>query len=330
MEIIGRHAELETLRAWLGGGSPNGPAPPVVKTFLVIEGEPGIGKTTIWAQGVEEARAAGWDVLVCRPRPSDSGLPNVGLTDLLRTVPEEALGSLPPPQRRPLEVATLRRDPGEGDLEPRAVGTGLTALLTHLANRGPLLLAVDDAQWLDQASARALAFALHRQDQGVVRLLAAVRIESAASRQAAALATIESTVGRERVQRLPLGPLSIAALHQVILEALGKSFTRPVLMRIHQAAGGNPFYALEIAREILRIGPPPPGRPLPVPKDHRDLALLRLGRLPRSTRDVLAQIAAMSRPRSMSALAIAGMTFGESFSNASPAVRVPVRLIAER
>ena len=97
MEIIGRHAELETLRAWLGGGSLNGPAPHVVKTFLVIEGEPGIGKTTLWAQGVEEARAAGWDVLVCRPRPSDSGLPNVGLTDLLRTVPEEALGSLPPP-----------------------------------------------------------------------------------------------------------------------------------------------------------------------------------------------------------------------------------------
>src|SRR5438132_5333541 len=298
MEIIGRHAKIVTHRAWLGGGSPNGPAPHVVKTFLVIEGEPGIGKTTIWAQGVEEARAAGWDVLVCRPRPSDSGLPNVGLTDLLRMVPEEALGSLPPPQRKPLEVATLRRDPGEGDLEPRAVGTGLAALLTHLANRGPLLLAVDDAQWLDQASARALAFALHRQDQGVVRLLAAVRIESAASRQAAALATIESTVGRERVQRLPLGPLSIAALHQVILEALGKSFTRPVLMRIHQAAGGNPFYALEIAREILRIGPPPPGRPLPVPKDHRDLALLRLGRLPRSTRDVLAQIAATSRPSS--------------------------------
>jgi DNA-binding CsgD family transcriptional regulator/DNA polymerase III delta prime subunit len=296
VEIVGRNTELETLKAWLHDQSPNGQRRDAAETVLVIEGEPGIGKTTLWAKGVDDARVDGWDVLVCRPRHSDSGLPNVGLTDLLRTVPEEAFASLPLPQRRPLEVATLRRDAGEGDLEPRAVGTGLTALLTHLANRVPLLLAVDDAQWLDPASARALAFALHRQDQAVVRLLAAVRIETGAPRQPAVVASIESTLGRERLRHLPLGPLSLAALHQVILEALRKAFTRPVLMRIHQSAGGNPFYALEIAREIQRVGPLPPGRPLPIPKDHRDLALLRLGRLPRATRDVLAQIAAMSRP----------------------------------
>jgi DNA-binding CsgD family transcriptional regulator len=155
---------------------------------------------------------------------------------------------------------------------------------------------VDDAQWLDLASARALAFALHRQDDHDIRLLAALRIETSTTRQSSAFNNIESTLGRERLERLSLGPLSVAALHQVILEEFGKSFTRPVLLRVHQAAGGNPFYALEIAREIQRIGPLPPGRPLPIPQDHSDLALLRLSRLPRATRDVLAQIAAMSRP----------------------------------
>ena len=296
MDIIGRTAELERLNTWLHGGKLSLPEPNAVTTMLVIEGEPGIGKTTLWAEGVRRARLEDHDVLLCRPRPSDAGLPNVGLTDLLRSVPEEAFEKLPLPRRRPLEVATLRRDAGEGDIEPRAVGTALTALLANLASRGPLVLAVDDAQWLDPASARALAFALHRQEGRDVRLLAALRIEIAASRQSSGFSVIESTLGRERSERLSLGPLSVAAIHQVILEEFGESFTRPVLLRVHQAAGGNPFYALEIAREIQRLGPLPPGRPLPVPEDHRDLALLRLRRLPRTTRDVLAQIAAMSRP----------------------------------
>jgi DNA-binding CsgD family transcriptional regulator len=296
MDVIGRAAELERLNAWLHSGKPGHPAPKAARTVLVIEGEPGIGKTTLWAEGVRQARQEDRNLLVCRPRPSDAGLPNVGLTDLLRNLPDEAFANLPPPQRRPLEVATLRRDAGEGDLEPRAVGTALTALLSNLAEGGSVLLAVDDAQWLDPATGWALAFALHRQDRHDVRLLAAVRIESGVPRQANAFARIEATLGRESVDHLALGPLSVAAIHQLILEAFGKSFTRPVLMRVHQAAGGNPFYALEIAREVQRLGPLPPGRPLPVPEDHRDLALLRLSRLPRATRDVLAQIAAMSRP----------------------------------
>ncbi len=296
MEVIGRAAELEKLNAWLHAGKLNHPAPNAARRLLVIEGEPGIGKTTLWAEGVRQARLEGENVLVCRPRPSDTSLPNVSLTDLLRSVPDEAFEMLPLPQRRPIEVATLRREAGEDDLEPRAVGTALTALLARLGERGSVLLAVDDAQWLDPASARALAFALHRQDRVDVRLLAAMRIETAPTRQSSAFAVIESTLGRERLERLSLGPLSVAAMHQVILDEFGKSLTRPVLLRVYQAAGGNPFYALEIAREIQRLGPLPPGRPLPIPQDHRALALLRLGRLPRATRDVLAQIAAMSRP----------------------------------
>ena len=151
MDVIGRAAELERTRAWLKAAIAD-------RIALFIEGEPGIGKTTLWSDGINQARLGGWTVLVCRPRPSDAVLSNVGLTDLLRNVPDEAFTNLPPPQRRSLEVATLRQDAGAGDLEPRAVGTALTALLAATAARGSLLLAVDDAQWLDAASARALAF----------------------------------------------------------------------------------------------------------------------------------------------------------------------------
>ena len=305
MGVLGRDAELGRIEAWLGRDQAADADQPA--TVLVIEGEPGIGKTTLWTEAVHRARQAGWDVLSCRPGPTDAGLPHVGMADLLRSVPDEAFEGLPPPQRRPLEVALLREEAGEGDLEPRSVGTGLTALLGALAQRQPLMLAVDDAQWLDPASARALAFALRRLGGYPVRLLAAVRIERPPERGAAraerpgdhrtgSYATIEAALDRQVIQVLRVGPLTVAATHQMFRQVLGASFPRPVLVRIHRAADGNPFYALEIAREISRLGVPPPGQPLPVPGNHRDLALVRLRRLPRATRDALAVVAAMSRP----------------------------------
>jgi DNA-binding CsgD family transcriptional regulator len=292
LNVLGRDEELAQIDSWLRPG-PQEPAGPVsAGGTLIIEGEPGIGKTTLWSEAVRRASLNGWQVLSCRPVPSDGGLPYVGLTDLLRPVPAGAFECLPAPQRRPLEVALLREEAGEGDLEPRAVGTGLTALLTTVAAAQPLLLAVDDAQWLDTASARVLAFALRRLEQTRVRLVAAVRIETPAS-QRAGLAVIEASLGGPALVRLPVGPLSVASTHYMLRQMVGASFPRPVLVRIHRAAGGNPFYALEIAREVRRVGVPAPGQPLPVPASHRDLELLRLRRLPRATRQVLVEISAM-------------------------------------
>jgi DNA-binding CsgD family transcriptional regulator len=311
VDVLGRDAELARIDDWLSAGQ-SGASSGLSPSVLVIAGEPGIGKTTLWGEVVRRARLAGWQVLSCRPVPSEAGLPNVGLADLLGPVPAETFRSLPAPQRRALDVALLREEAGEGDLEPRAVGAGLTALFSAVAKAGPLLVAVDDVQWLDPASARSLAFALRRLEEGPARLVAAVRIEGSTSQPAvepagqrtggtpaprtSAFATIEASLGGQALSRLPVGPLSIASIHQMFRQVLGGSFARPVLVRIHQAVGGNPFYALEIAREIRRVGVPPPGRPLPVRGDHRDLALLRLRRLPMATRDVLAAVAAMPRP----------------------------------
>ncbi len=281
--VLGREGELASVDSWLAGVI-RATAP----SLLVIAGEPGIGKTTLWSEGIRRANAIGYRMMSSRPVPSDAGLPHVVLADLLRSVSDDALGSLPSPQRKALEVALLRTEPGEGEVDPRAVGTGLTELLSRAAADSPLVLAVDDAQWLDPASARVLAFALRRLDGRPVAVLAAVRISDPG--RSGEFAAIESAVTQTR---LDVGPLSVAALHQMFRHVLGGSFPRPLLVGIHRAAGGNPFYALEIAREIQRVGSPPPGQPLPVPGDHRELALLRLRRLPRATRDVLAQVAAM-------------------------------------
>jgi hypothetical protein len=290
---LGRDTELGQIEAWLAPGAP-GPAGP--RLVLVIEGEPGIGKTTLWTEATGRARAAGWHVLSCRPAASDAGLPHAGLADLLRSVPDDAFTRLPAPQRRALGVALLREEAGGIDLDPRAVGTGLTALLGLIGSDGPLMLAVDDAQWLDPASARALGFALRRLDDRQLRLVTTVRTEGPAGQRTGAFASVEASVDRHTITRIEVGPLTVAAIHQMFVRTLGSSFPRPVLVRIHRAAGGNPFYALEIGREVQRLGVPPPSQPLPIPGDHRDLALLRLQRLPRATRTVLARVAAMARP----------------------------------
>ncbi len=294
--MIGRQAELLAISDWIATESEPAPGPTSRATALVVQGEPGIGKSTIWGEAITIARARGIHVLSCRPRRSDATLSHLALTDLLRSVPADAFRALPAPQRLAIEVATLRRESPDVELDPRAVATAVTTLLADLSSAAPMLVAVDDAQWLDPPSAHALAFALHRLEDRHVRLLMAVRIERAPERTFPAVATFEDALGRERLSRLSVGPLSVGAIHGVLLQVLGTSVTRPMLVRIHRASGGNPFYALEIASEIQRLGTVAPGQPLPVPLDRRELALLRLERLPPETRDALAQVAARSRP----------------------------------
>jgi len=304
--IAGRAAELAQIDAWLAGGKAGGRD--VNPSLLCIDGQAGIGKTTLWSEAISRARQTGWRVLSCRPVPSEAALAYVSLTDLLSPVPDDLLGSLPEAQRRPLAIALLR-EPTAAELDSRAVSTGLAALLSLLAGTGPLLLAIDDAQWLDRASGSALAFALRRIGNHPVRMIASVRLDGPGSQRPRVTTDIEAALSRDERVRIVVGPLSLAALDQVFRSQLGSSFARPMLTRIHQAAVGNPFYALEIAREINRVGAPPPGHPLPVPDDSRELALLRIRRLPRPTRQALAMMAAMPRPATdhldMAALAAA-------------------------
>ena len=78
---------------------------------------------------------------------------------------------------------------------------------------------------------------------------------------------LEQAVGAERVERLPVGPLSVGALHRLLRDRLGPAFARQTLLRIHERSGGNPFFALELARVLGEDVDPP--EPLPVPDDAR-------------------------------------------------------------
>ena len=240
---VGRNAELGRVDAFLDAARED------VRS-LAITGPAGIGKTAVWQEGARRAADSGFVVLTARPTGGEVKLSFAALSDLLAPVDGGMLLALPAQQRHALESALLRADVGDTPLDSRAVATGALSLLRELALSAPLLLAVDDAQWLDAASAAALGFAVRRLDGLPVGVLATVRIEEDRPE------SFEQFLPRERRDELEIAGLGLAALHAVLKQQLGRVFPRPVLVRIAAASAGNPFYALEIGRELDRMGVP--------------------------------------------------------------------------
>jgi DNA-binding CsgD family transcriptional regulator len=151
------------------------------------------------------------------------------------------------------------------------------------------LLAVDDVQWLDAPTRRLLEYALRRVREERLVVLVSVRTGTAA------LPLELETFAGSRREVVRLGPLSLAALHHLLGSRLGLSPPRPALVRIHRAAAGNPFYALEIAR-LLGDGDGLRRDRLPVPGQVQELLGARLRRLPAMTREALLVAACLPRP----------------------------------
>jgi DNA-binding NarL/FixJ family response regulator len=278
-ELVGRERELRALAEFLEG-------PPGT---LVLEGEPGIGKTVLWRHALREAEARGHRVLQSEPAASETALPLIGLRDLLGGAVDE-LGTLPPPQRRALDVALLREEPAEGASGQATLSTAFTEGLRLLAARGPVLVAVDDLHWLDADSAHLLEFAARRLDEAPVRMLLTVRTGEEA------LSGFEHAL-RDRLQRMTVGPLSLGALAAVLRDRVDRSFPRPLLVRIHDASGGNPFFAVEIGRALAARGEQThPGEPLPLPSTLAELVSGRIERLPAETQEAMLVAALLSEP----------------------------------
>lgn len=278
--VVGRRGELELVERFLTRDLERAEA-------LAIKGPPGIGKTTVWQAGVELAHAAGRRLLVARPTGAEASLSFAGLVDLLAPVDDAVLSDLPSPQRRALAAALLRGEAPGGRVDRRAVGTATATVLSKLAAQQPTLVAVDDAPWLDRATADVLAFALRRLLDADVAVLCSVR--TGGERQE----TFETALPDSRRSELELSPLSLAALHELIEARLGHSLPRPTLVRIRAASGGNAFFALELAREHVRSGGQAETQ---VPRTVQELVRSRVARLPRRTQGALLLAAASSAP----------------------------------
>ena len=273
--IVGREAELSVLDAFLASdGRPRA---------LVLTGGPGIGKTTLWDAAVETGRGRGLRVLAARASDADTQLSFAALIDLLDGVDEDELATLPPPRRHALEVALLRAQPSGAPPEPHAIALGLLDALRSLAHRGPLLVAVDDLQWLDRASEDALAFAVRRlTDEPAAFLLA---------RRPGPRSELERALDAKDPERVEVRPPSLNAIRTILSERLGLTLPRHVLRRLYDATLGNPLFALELGRKVQDDGVPAIGEDLPVPDDVEELLGTRVAGLPEAVRHVLLAVA---------------------------------------
>src|SRR5579862_1283822 len=274
--VVGRDPEIAALAVFSGAGDS-------VLAAFVVAGEPGIGKTTVWEEGVRLARERGAFVLVARPAESERRLSYAALADLVSAVPAELVDGLPTPQRQALDIALLRRAASR-PAERRVVGTALRSLLQALVLRGQVVLAVDDLQWLDPASAAVLEFALRRVADLPIRIVASLRTGERSG--------VLDALPADRVSVRRLGPLSVASLHVIFAERLRQSFSRPTVVRIAKASAGSPFWALELARLLEQDAP----GLLPVPDDVRTVVRDRVRSLPVASRDALLRAAAAARP----------------------------------
>ena len=121
-------------------------ARPAGLQVVLIEGEPGIGKTTLWQAGVERARSVGYRVFSCRAAQAETRCRIGGLADLLANVES---GAFDTPSTGHRYGRSFEPTPGPGRRRPLALGTGILGILSRLAERDPILVAIDDLHWLD-------------------------------------------------------------------------------------------------------------------------------------------------------------------------------------
>jgi len=211
-QLVGREDETARLHAFVAelAGGPSA---------LVVEGEPGIGKTALFEALL--AQAAGPRVLRARCAQAESGLAYAGLADLLGRVTDTVLAALPSPQRRPLEVVLGRAEVGQDPVEPHLVGRATLGVLRSLAAATPLLVALDDVQWLDPASARTLTFALRRLEAVPVGVLVTRREPGGPLPLG-----LDDALPQGRRDRLLVGPLDPDHLELLVEELLADRLER--------------------------------------------------------------------------------------------------------
>jgi DNA-binding CsgD family transcriptional regulator len=285
--IIGRAEELRVIRAFLDAAGD----PP---RALLLEGEAGIGKTTLWRAGLEAAGGGPYRLLVAQADAREVELAFAVVADLLESVVADALPELPAPQRRALEIALLLEDHGSETPQPRAVAAAFLTTLRVLSRGRPLLVAIDDVQWLDPASLGLLEYAVRRLEKEAIALFLTRRGDATEHPAPLGLAR---AFPEEHLTRVHVGPLSLGALQELLRTRLDLTLARPNLRRLAEASGGNAFFALEFARALTRRGLRVElGEPLPVPETLRGLVADRLAELPEATRDALLVAAIASKP----------------------------------
>ena len=275
--VIGRREELSLLRELI--------APPHKESHvLLLLGDPGLGKTVLLAEAAREARAAGMRVLATTGRESEQDLAFAGLHQLLRPVLDR-VARLPARQAEALRGAFgLSDDPAPPDA--LLTGIAVLTLLSELSDEQPLLVAADDAHWLDRASLDALGFAARRLESEQLVLLAGARGNV-------------PPAGFERdLPQLLLRPLTRPDAG-LLLDAQPRPPHGRLREQVLVQAVGNPLALIELARVIATD--PDAGRrwtaePLPLTGRLTALMAAQYVTLPPAARSALLLAAAADSP----------------------------------
>ena len=281
-EIIGRRTELLALEAFLEALPAGGQA-------LLLEGDAGIGKTALWQEGNRLARERGFRVLTSRSAHSETQIAFGTVGDLFAPVVEQTLPQLTPFQRRALETALLMREPDGPPSEVRLLGLALLSVVRALTQDGPLLVGLDDLQWVDASSSEVLRFMLRRLEGERVGVLATERGRPVE-------VPLELDKAFAAFQQVAVEPLSAGAIHRLLWGRLALNLARPELVRVHEIAGGNPFFALELGRAIARGGVGMDSADVALPESLSILVTDRLRVLPARVRNTLVAVAALAAP----------------------------------
>jgi DNA-binding CsgD family transcriptional regulator/tetratricopeptide (TPR) repeat protein len=293
--LVGRDAEVAKIRSFLSAAS-RAPA------ALVITGVAGIGKTALWRHVLQTVGQSS-RVLSCQPAAAERPLSFSALDDLFGDVAGEVLPVLAAPRRYAVEAALLGGAPqgepsaglsrvGRALPDPRVLARGILDVLRILSGSASLVVAVDDAQWLDRPSADVLEFCFRRLRDEPVCILLTFRTGDAVP------LGVDRVLPPDRLGRVQLGPLSLGAIGEILRSRLGAVLPRYALTRLYDTCSGNPFYALECAQTLLDHPHVFLTRePIPLPRSLDGLVRHRLLRLAPDVRRVGRLIAASSDPR---------------------------------
>ena len=273
----------------------------VTPTALVVEGEPGAGKSRLWRAALEVAAAAGCRVLRSEPSASEADSPFAGLSDLLAAILPSLADGIPRPQLEAIEVALLLRSAGDTAPTAHAIGLAVLAALRSCLDEGPVLLAIDDIQWLDAGSLEALGFALRRISGGPLSLLLAARCPAPADPLTIAAPPLpqgwrELPAALSAASPIMLAPMDTAQIQRLLPPAATPAQARLVARQ----SRGNPFWAGEIWASMAsaRSEVPPLARAALAERLERSLTAAATG--------ALAVVAAAGRITVCDAVAVMG------------------------
>ncbi|HWM74501.1 MAG TPA: LuxR family transcriptional regulator [Nocardioides sp.] len=239
--VVGRDAELAVIARLLSGAGAG------QSQALLIEGEPGIGKTALL--GSARSLAAGFTRLSAQGVESETVLAHAGLLELVTPV-RHLLGEVPAPQAEALSTALGWAAP-EAPADRFLVAAATLSLLAAAAESAPVLVTVDDLQWLDRESAAAVLFAARRMGPDAVMFVFTLRSGSAPLDLVRGI-PVHALVG--------LSPAAVSSL-------VPSPTSDAVIERLVAATNGNPLALLEASRRLDRahwVGAAPLPDPLPV------------------------------------------------------------------